>query len=168
LEQLLQDSQEKLTAANHRYVVISSYLHLLDRSCTSKVTKSPSSSHPRNHLPILPRHRPPHSFFNPILTPQQFRSPTHRRQRAPRSRQARFHARPRIPHLRRFLCVRRRRRLAHREAAPWRSRCARWTGVARVEQPAGAGGREWRGEEDELVFQSTNLVGGAGLWLDSG
>jgi kinesin family protein 5 len=39
LEQLLQDSQEKLTAANHRYVEISSYLYLLDRTWNTKLSE---------------------------------------------------------------------------------------------------------------------------------
>jgi len=37
LEQLLQDSQEKLTAANHRYVEISSYLYLLGQTWNTKL-----------------------------------------------------------------------------------------------------------------------------------
>jgi kinesin family protein 5 len=40
LEQLLQESQEKLTAANHRYVEISSHVHLLGRLCNAKFPES--------------------------------------------------------------------------------------------------------------------------------
>jgi kinesin family protein 5 len=40
LEQLLQDSQEKLTAANHRYVNSSSYFPLPDMSCTLNLPQS--------------------------------------------------------------------------------------------------------------------------------
>lgn len=36
LEQLLQDSQEKLTAANHRYVELSSYLYYPPQACQVK------------------------------------------------------------------------------------------------------------------------------------
>ena len=62
LEALLSDSQEKLTAANHKYVLISS------------------------------------PFLIPLLlTSQQVREPTCGSKRAPRSRQAQLHARPRFP-----------------------------------------------------------------------
>ena len=68
LEALLSDSQEKLTAANHRYA-------------------SPAP------LPL--------SFSSRAnILQSQIRVPTHRSKRAPRSRQARLHARPHGPHQR--------------------------------------------------------------------
>jgi ATP phosphoribosyltransferase len=85
LESLLQDSQEKLTAANHRYVYLT-----LPRSARTDIT--------------------------------QLRVTTYSRQRAPRGREGRLHARSWVTECRCILCVRRRCWLAHRQTSSWRRR----------------------------------------------
>ena len=79
LEALLGDSQEKLTAANHRYGPPSRFFHPL---------------HPPMHKPFpFPFPTPPAVYTQLTLClPQQFRSPTHSRKRPPRSRKTRLHA----------------------------------------------------------------------------
>lgn len=125
LEALLGDSQEKLTAANHRFV-----------------------------FPLLA------SLSDNKLTPfLQIRSPTHRRQRAPRSREAGLDARTGLPHRRpRRLQLRRRGNGPDREAVArwWRLRPGRqWRRAAypRLERRSRSGWRR-EGEAGELVFRS--------------
>ncbi|KAH7083269.1 P-loop containing nucleoside triphosphate hydrolase protein [Paraphoma chrysanthemicola] len=125
LESLLQDSQEKLTAANHRYVNFAEPQYLR------------------------------------VLMPQQIRSTTHSRQRAPGSRKGRLNTRARLTcWARRLICFRRRRGLAHRQATPRR----RWaspgrTSPTRHRQSAEAGRRRrQQGETHKLVLQQREVV----------
>ena len=96
LESLLQDSQEKLTAANHRYALPITYYYPLPpyRYALSKWATG-----------------------EPYANTFQFRSPTHSRKRTSRIRQSRLNARSRLTHRRCLFRLRRRCRLAHCEAA---------------------------------------------------
>ena len=115
LEALLQDSQEKLTATNHRYVI-----------------------RPTPSLPLSSPERQQLTFQS------QIRSPNRSRARPPRSRQDRFRAwllqlLDRVHGLQL-----RRRRLTHREALTrrrwwwWRDDKRRWTKSPRLERTASA------------------------------
>lgn len=138
LESLLQDSQEKLTAANHRYVKGLSYLldHLGRRDKLLSLREYQvlllgDSLGTEDHESFAILHTSAslesrYIYINSVNKIQQFRSATYGRQRASRSRQTRLYPRSRIAH-KHIFCIRRRRWLSHRKASPRRRRaCPRW------------------------------------------
>jgi len=136
LENLLQDSQEKLTAANHRYV------------------DTPT-------LPVL-FVRFPIVRSIALLTPpsMQIRSTTHGRQRTSRSRKGWVNARSWVISRQSLFRVRRRRLSYCETFARWRRRRATRTKLRRAIESAGAGGGEWiHGKQaEQLVLQSTVIL----------
>lgn len=116
LEGLLGDSQEKLTAANHRYVCVFSHLPVV--LLIIHTTNSPTT-HKKTTLA---------RDSTKLTSSNQIRSPTHGRQRTPRSRKARLNPRPRR-FLQRRLDCKHRPGLAHRQAPARRRRrrqCQWW------------------------------------------
>jgi len=127
LESLLQDSQEKLTAANHRYV---QFVPISDpASCKAQETD------------------------NGIST--QLRSPTHSRQGASRGRALRLHER--ATWLGHFVRIRRRGFENSETVKRWWRRVAFAAATDNLQSAEPGDWRWWRREAEFMVLQSENV-----------